>query len=106
TNFQAGLVMFPFVLITLGYAIYLRLSTYNNLLYSILNFVNDNTTKQEHFLKNVSIPYAVCDEKGILIYASKYFLNLSNEVNIGKNITSIFSEIYLNIRAKYTIFIL
>lgn len=92
-NLVSGLILLPFILVITIYSLFLRFTMYNKLFYTILSFIDKNTNKKIDYFRLFNVPYAVCDDNGIIISASKNFTDLSKSNLVGKNVVTIFSEL-------------
>ncbi len=92
-SFEAERILFLFTCIIIGFSIYLFISRKNNFKRALLNYVSKNTSLHTKFLKEVGIPYIICNIDGQILWANDKFLSIDEKFSVKKNVTQLFSDL-------------
>lgn len=74
-------------------SLYLYFVKYNGLFLAIENFFYKMAKAKSLNIVNIESPYAILDTKGKILWANDSCLNISKELEVGKNIVSVFKDI-------------
>ena len=89
----AGLVASLFVLVYIGFALYLRFSRFNYLHSAIMGLAEQINKKQKMHLAKFDLPHAILTTDGRIVWANDRFLDISKNMSVGKDIKEFFPEI-------------
>ena len=99
-DYTAGFIASLFILFYIIFALYLRFVKYNGLNASIVKVAEQISIKQKLYFNKIDFPHAMLSQSGVVIWANDKFLSISNNIAVGKNITSTFPEISSDILAS------
>ena len=90
---RAGLILFPFVLIYILFALYLKHIKFNNLNAAVTRLAESISNRQRIYFAKIDLPHAVLDAQGKILWGNDKFLELSKNVAVGKSIREIIPEL-------------
>ena len=99
-NQDAGFLLFPFFLVYILFAIYLKSIKFNSLNASIVKLAENLSNRQRIYFSKIDLPHALLDSEGKILWANDKFLELSKNTAVGKNIRETFVDLNKNIISK------
>ncbi len=90
---HSGIILILFLMITLPITLYLIINRESIYKSAVINFSVNATKLQSKFLKEVSIPFAICDKEGMILWGNDKFLSIATEFSIKKNIGALFTDL-------------
>ena len=88
-----GLFLFPFLLIYILIAIYLKHIRFNNLNSAIIKLAESISNRQRIYFSKIELPHAVLDTSGKILWGNDKFLELSKNIAVGTNINEILVDL-------------
>lgn len=88
-----GLFLFPFLLIYILIAIYLKHIRFNNLNSAIIKLAESISNRQRIYFSKIELPHAVLDSSGKILWGNDKFLELSKNIAVGTNINEILVDL-------------
>ena len=100
---RIGLFLFPFLLIYVLFALYLKHIKFNNLNAAIVRLAESISNRQRIYFTKIDLPHVVLDTEGKIVWGNDKFLELSKNISVGKNIREIMPDLNKSIIKKLNI---